>query len=127
MADSFDLHALEGLDAGAQSAVRSIRPRPLQQGRLRRHLPVPHPPADRWPVAHAAHPGIAVAALDRDAPVPLPAELVVTNGWLRPRLWGGRPVLPVERRHGLRREPWLAVASLKRNAETALESTTSSD
>ena len=83
---------------------------------------------DPVPVAELEAAGIAVAALDRDAPVPLPAELVVTNGWLRPRLWGGRPVLPVERRNGLRHEPWLAVASLKRDAETpALESPTSSD
>ncbi|HMK92381.1 MAG TPA: hypothetical protein VK576_05225 [Thermoleophilia bacterium] len=62
--------------------------------------------------------GIAVSALDRDAPVPLPDDLVVTNGWLRPRLWGGRPVLPVERQNGSRQGPWFAIASLKRSAET---------
>lgn len=39
--------------------------------------------------------GIAVVSVDRDAPVPAPEDVVNTNGWLRPRLWGGKPVLPV--------------------------------
>jgi hypothetical protein len=38
-----------------------------------------------------------VVSIDRDAPVPLPAGLVRADGWLRPRLWAGRPVLPVQR------------------------------
>jgi hypothetical protein len=52
---------------------------------------------DPVPVAalHAA--GIKVVTLDRDAPAPLPDALVSTAGWLRPRLWAGRPVLPVQR------------------------------
>lgn len=41
--------------------------------------------------------GITVVSIDRDAPVPLPAGLVRADGWLRPRLWAGRPVLPVQR------------------------------
>ncbi|MGO8684187.1 MAG: hypothetical protein ACLQUT_06365 [Thermoleophilia bacterium] len=41
--------------------------------------------------------GITVVSLDRDAPVPLPGEFVHTADWLRPRLWAGRPVLPVQR------------------------------
>lgn len=41
--------------------------------------------------------GIHVVAIDRDAPVPLPDQLVATQDWMRPRLWGGRLVLPVRR------------------------------
>jgi len=39
--------------------------------------------------------GITVVSIDRDATVPDPEDLVNTNGWLRPRLWGGKPGLPV--------------------------------
>ena len=48
-------------------------------------------------VAELAAAGIAVAALDRDAPVPRDDEPIATQRWLRPRLWGGRPVVPVQR------------------------------
>jgi hypothetical protein len=46
-------------------------------------------------VADLERAGIAVVSLDRDAVVPNPDDLVNTNGWLRPRLWGGKPGLPV--------------------------------
>jgi len=39
--------------------------------------------------------GILVVSMDRDARVPAPDEMVVTKGWLRPRLWGGRAVVGV--------------------------------
>jgi tRNA(Ile2) C34 agmatinyltransferase TiaS len=39
--------------------------------------------------------GIRVVSLDRDALVPGPEDLVHTHGWLRPRLWGSVPVLPM--------------------------------
>ena len=39
--------------------------------------------------------GIAVVSIDRDARVPAFEDAIDTTGWLRPRLWGGRPVLPV--------------------------------
>jgi hypothetical protein len=39
--------------------------------------------------------GLLVASMDRDARVPAPDEMVVTKGWLRPRLWGGRAVVGV--------------------------------
>jgi hypothetical protein len=39
--------------------------------------------------------GITVVSLDRNALVPAPEDSVLTKGWLRPRLWGNRPVLPV--------------------------------
>ena len=54
---------------------------------------VPEPVA----VADLEAAGITVVSIDRDAPVPLPEGLVHADGWLRPRLWAGRPVLPVQR------------------------------
>jgi len=39
--------------------------------------------------------GIRIMAMDRDAPVPKPADRVRTQNWVRPRLLGGQPVLPV--------------------------------
>jgi hypothetical protein len=39
--------------------------------------------------------GIAVVSVDRDAQIPAPEDVVETKGWLRPRLWGGKPGLPV--------------------------------
>jgi hypothetical protein len=39
--------------------------------------------------------GIRVVSVDRDARIPGPEDRVDTKGWLRPRLWGRSPVLPV--------------------------------
>lgn len=39
--------------------------------------------------------GILVVSLDRDSRVPAPDEVVLYKNWLRPRLWGGRAILPV--------------------------------
>ena len=39
--------------------------------------------------------GIRVVSIERDAEALAPDDIVETNGWLRPRLWGGEPVLPV--------------------------------
>ena len=39
--------------------------------------------------------GIHVVSLDRNAMVPDFDDTINTMGWLRPRLWGSRPVLPV--------------------------------
>jgi hypothetical protein len=41
---------------------------------------------------------IAVVSIDRDGQVPALEDIVDTKGWLRPRLWGGRPVLPITHR-----------------------------
>ncbi len=46
-------------------------------------------------VAEVRKAGIAVVSIDRDGRVPLSENVIDTKGWLRPRLWGGRPVLPV--------------------------------
>jgi hypothetical protein len=40
--------------------------------------------------------GIRVLCIDRNALVPGPEDMVDTQDWLRPRLWGDHPVLPVE-------------------------------
>ncbi|MCE5335663.1 MAG: hypothetical protein LLG06_13850 [Desulfobacteraceae bacterium] len=50
---------------------------------------------DALKVSELQNAGITVVSLDRDGQCPAPEELVRTKGWLRPRLWGGRPVLPV--------------------------------
>lgn len=39
--------------------------------------------------------GICVVSLERDATIPAPEDIVDTSGWLRPRLWGMRAILPV--------------------------------
>jgi hypothetical protein len=42
--------------------------------------------------------GVKVVSLDRDASVPKPEEMVITNNWVRPRLLGQEPVLMVMER-----------------------------
>ena len=39
--------------------------------------------------------GIRIMTMERDALVPKPADRVLTQNWVRPRLLGGQPVLPV--------------------------------
>lgn len=39
--------------------------------------------------------GILVVPVDRNVQVPKPSDVLDTQDWLRPRLWGGRPVVPV--------------------------------
>jgi hypothetical protein len=39
--------------------------------------------------------GIHVVSLDRNTMVPDPDDTISTKEWVRPRLWGSRPVLPV--------------------------------
>jgi hypothetical protein len=41
--------------------------------------------------------------------------LIVTNGWLSPRLWGGRAVVPVRLEEGR----WIALGKKSRDAEVA--------
>lgn len=47
-------------------------------------------------VGDLADKGIVVVGIDHDAMTPSPEDTVDTGGWLRPRLWAHRPVLPVE-------------------------------
>jgi hypothetical protein len=39
--------------------------------------------------------GIRVVSIDRESQIPSPKDVVRTGRWLRPRLWGGRPILLV--------------------------------
>lgn len=55
---------------------------------------------------------ILAVSLDRDGQVPAPEDLVHTKGWLRPRLWGNRPILPVvPRENGI----WESLGEKRRN------------
>lgn len=62
----------------------------IEFGRLR-NLP------DPVDVAALETLGILVVSVDRQAPLPFSSEVVHTNGWLRPRLWAGKPILPVQK------------------------------
>jgi hypothetical protein len=55
--------------------------------------------------------GVTVVSIDRDARVPALEDMVNTKGWLRPRLWGGKPVLPVMPRE---KNLWETVEERKR-------------
>jgi tRNA(Ile2) C34 agmatinyltransferase TiaS len=50
---------------------------------------------DVLPVGEVEAAGIAVLPVDRNVMMPKPSDTLNTQGWLRPRLWGGRAVLPV--------------------------------
>jgi hypothetical protein len=51
--------------------------------------------ADPAIVADLEAAGLVVLPIDRNVGVPKPTDTVDTSGWLRPRLWGGQPALPV--------------------------------
>ena len=50
---------------------------------------------EKVPVSDLERSGIAVVSIDRDARILNLEDMVDTKGWLRPRLWGKRAVLPV--------------------------------
>ncbi|HYP57139.1 MAG TPA: hypothetical protein VEQ35_02520 [Beijerinckia sp.] len=59
--------------------------------------------------------GILPVALDQDASV-LPGDaMIATNGWLSPRLWAGRAIVPVRFEDGR----WVALSKKSRDAEVA--------
>jgi len=60
----------------------------IEFGRLREY---PH----MITVAELERYGIHVVSLDRNTMVPDHDDMVSTKGWLRPRLWGSRPILPI--------------------------------
>jgi hypothetical protein len=66
---------------------------------------------ERVRVSDLERSGIAVVSIDRDSRIPAFEDAVDTKGWLRPRLWGGRPVLPVISRD---RDLWETVDERKR-------------
>jgi hypothetical protein len=43
---------------------------------------------------------IAVMSVDRDATTPAPQDMVITNGWVRPRRMANQPVLLVNSKEG---------------------------
>ena len=47
------------------------------------------------PVSELERSMMLVVSIDRDTKVPAPDDLVYTKGWIRPRLWGGKPVVLV--------------------------------
>jgi hypothetical protein len=67
--------------------------------------------SERVLVSDLERSGIAVVSIDRDARFPMLEDLVDAKGWLRPRLWGGKPVLPVIPRDG---NLWETVEERKR-------------
>jgi hypothetical protein len=73
---------------------------------------------DKINVADMEQAGILVVSVDRNAPVPAPHDLVDTKGWLRPRLWGAQPTLPVI---STGQNLWEAVGSEKRNNQSTEE------
>ena len=69
-------------------------------------------------VAELERAGMVVVSVDRDAPVPGPEDRVDTKGWLRPRLWGGHPTLPVL---AAGKNLWHMVGADKRNGKNKQE------
>jgi len=59
--------------------------------------------------------GILPVVLDRDATVVPPEASIITNGWVSPRLWAGRPVLPVKYEEGR----WISPGRQPRDASVA--------
>jgi hypothetical protein len=60
----------------------------IEFGRLRA-LP------DQMSVLELEKSNILVVSVDRDGKIPAPEDVILTGGWLRPRLWGGGAVLSV--------------------------------
>lgn len=59
--------------------------------------------------------GMLPVILDGDASVLPPDALIHTQGWLSPRLWAGRPVVPVQFENGR----WLSIDHQPHDAEMA--------
>lgn len=78
-----------GAAAGVGLTLTGWSGRFVEFGRLREF-------SARPAVAELEQRGIQVLSVDRDALVPGLDDRVHTDGWLRPRLWGGGPVLPVQ-------------------------------
>jgi len=77
-----------GAAAGVGLTAHGWSGRFIELGRLR-DLP------ERVHVSDLEQLGVTVVSIDQDAQIPAPGDIVVTGGWLRPRLWAGKPVLPV--------------------------------
>jgi hypothetical protein len=60
----------------------------IEYGRLRSY-------ADSIKISELERDGITVTSIDRNARVPSSRDMVISHGWLRPRLLGNRPVIMV--------------------------------
>lgn len=58
--------------------------------------------------------GIMVISADRDALTPAPEDIIDTQGWLRPRLWDGKVLLPVYKNGG---QTWETLAKKHKSKE----------
>lgn len=94
-AHSVELLGLGGTNDGIIGALAAVGltrfgwcGRFIEYGKLR-DLPNPLTVGDLFAT------GIDVVSVDRDPLVPRPGDIVENAAWLRPSLWGGRPVLQV--------------------------------
>lgn len=67
-------------------------------------------------VANLQAAGMEVLPIDRNVVSPKTNDVVDTEGWLRPRLWGGRPCVPVTLQEAGR---WIAIGRQKPNISGA--------
>jgi tRNA(Ile2) C34 agmatinyltransferase TiaS len=71
---------------------------------------------DRVKVSELERLNIFTVSLDRDSKVPAPEDIVVTKGWLRPRLWGNRAIVAVmPKDHGI----WESLGEKRHKNNTA--------
>ena len=101
-----------GAAAGVGLTLSGWSGRFVEYGRLREF-------AEIEKVRRFEEKGIRVLSLDRNALVPWPDHIVETEGWVRPRLWGFQPVLPVVQTGP---ETWRAVGIKKDAPVTGLGS-----
>ncbi|WP_034992856.1 hypothetical protein [Beijerinckia mobilis] len=109
------LEGLGGTEDGVIGALAAVAltaygwsGRFLEFNGLRR---LPDPVSVEALIAH----GLLPVALDQDASVPPARAMITTNGWLSPRLWGGRPIVPVSLENG----SWTAPGKKPRDADIA--------
>ena len=80
-----------GAAAGVGLTVWGWSGRFLEYGGSRRLRDFDH----EVPVAEIESVGMFVLPVERNVTAPRPDDTIATGGWLRPRLWGGVPAVPV--------------------------------
>jgi len=96
-----------GAAAGVGLCAYGRSGRFIEYGRLRDFPPLVS-------VSELEDSGIMVISTDRDALTPAPEDIVDTQGWLRPRLWDGKVLLPVYRNGG---QTWETLAKKHKSKE----------
>lgn len=76
-----------GAAAGVGLTAAGWSGRFIEYGRLRDY-------PDPVPVGDLQQAGIVILPLDRDGAMPQATDMLDAEGWLRPRLWGGKPAVP---------------------------------